>query len=67
MLEERGVSTGGKRLIGCDKHLFDFVYETIEHMLIDKGPVPCFLPKFHSDINPTDSVGATEEIYQGAL
>ena len=39
----------------------------IEHMLMDKGHVPFFMQNFHPELNPIESVGSTEEIYQGAL
>ena len=30
----------------------------IEHMLLEKGHVPCFLPKFHPELNPIERVWA---------
>ena len=63
VLEERGVSTAGKggdwmrKTLG--EHL-DFKTEKsmIEHMLIRKGHIPCFLPKFHPELNPIERVWA---------
>ena len=63
VLEERGVSTAGR---GADwmretlaKHS-DFRDEKsmIEHVLVEKGHVPCFLPKFHPELNPIERVWA---------
>ena len=68
--EESGVSTAEK---GADwmretlaKHS-DFRDEKsmIEHSLIEKGHVPCFLPKFHPEINPIQRVWA--QLHQGTL
>ena len=28
----------------------------IEHMLIQKGHIPCFLPEFHPELNPIERV-----------
>ena len=54
VLEEHGVSTAGKSA--------DWMHETlakhsdyredrslIEHMLIERAHIPCFLPKFHPE------------------
>ena len=63
VLEERGISTLGK---GADwmretlaKHA-DFRDEKsmIERMLVERGHIPCFLPKFHPELNPIERVWA---------
>ena len=63
VLEERGVSTVGKTADWMRQTLAehsDFKDEKsmIEHMLMDKGHVPCFLPKFHPELNPIERVWA---------
>ena len=39
---------------------FDFKNEKnmIEHLLIQNGHIPCFLPKFHPELNPIERVWA---------
>ena len=63
VLEERGVSTEGKGGDWMCKRLAefdDFMNEKsmIERMLIEKGNIPCFLPKFHPELNPIERVWA---------
>ena len=63
VLEERGVSTVGKMADWMRQTLAehsDFKDEKsmIEHMLMDKGHVPCFLPKFHPELNRIERVWA---------
>ena len=63
VLEERGVSTAGKTADWMHETLgqhSDFRDEKsmIEHMLIEKGHIPCFLPKFHPELNPIERVWA---------
>ena len=63
VLEERGASTMGKTADWMRQTLAehsDFKDEKsmIEHMLMDKGHVPCFLPKFHPELNPIERVWA---------
>ena len=33
----------------------------IERMLLEKGHIPCFLPKFHTELNPIESSSDTLE------
>ena len=71
VLEEHGVSTEGKKA--------DWMWETlvkhsdfrdeksmIERMLIERGHVPCFLPKFHPELNPIERVWAQLKRYTKA-
>ena len=56
-LEERGISTAGKNADWMRETLAehsDFRYEKsmVECMLIDRVHIPCFLPKFHPELNP---------------
>ena len=71
VLEERGVSTVGK---GADwmretlpKHS-DFRDEKsmIEGMLVERAHIPCFLPKFHPELNPIERVWAQLKRYTKA-
>ena len=39
----------------------------IEHLLIENGHVPCFLPKCHPDLNPIESVGSIKALHQSTL
>ena len=63
VLEERGVSTVGKtgewmrRMLGQHSDFRD-EKSMIEHMLLEKGHIPCFLPKFHPELNPIERVWA---------
>ena len=57
VLEERYVSTAGKTGDWMRQTLgqhSDFRNEKsmIERMLIEKAHIPCFLPKFHPELNP---------------
>ena len=68
VLEERGVSTTGKTGDWMRKTLgehSDFKDEKsmIERMLIEKGHIPCFLPKFHPELNPIERVWAQLKRY----
>ena len=63
VLEERGISTLGK---GADwmretlaEHA-DFRDEKsmIKRMLVERAHIPCFLPKFHPELNPIERVRA---------
>ena len=47
---------------------FDFRDETsmVERMLIDKAHIPCFLPKFHPELNPIERVWAQLKRYTRA-
>ena len=68
VLEERGVATEGRNGEWMRKMLGefdDFKNETsmIEHMLIEKGHIPCFLPKFHPELNPIERVWAQLKRY----
>ena len=63
VLEERGVSTVGKTAEWMRKTLgehSDFRDEKsmMELMHIEKGHIPCFLPKFHAELNPIERVWA---------
>lgn len=63
VLEERGVSTVGMKADQMQKVLAghpDFKGERnmIERLLIGKGHIPCFLPKFHPELNPIERVWA---------
>ena len=63
VLEERGVSTVGKNGDWMRETLAkhsDFKEEKsmIKHMLVERGHIPCFLPKFHPELNPIERVWA---------
>ena len=63
VLEERGESTEGKNADWMHETLSghsDFKHERnmIEHLLIWNGHIPCFLPKFHPELNPIERVWA---------
>ena len=63
VLEERGVSTVEKTAAWMQQTLaehFDFKDKKsmIEHTLIDKGHIPCFLTKFHPELHPIGRVWA---------
>ena len=63
VLEEHGNSTAGKNGDWMRATLAshsDFKHEKcmIEHLLIDKGHIPMFLPKFHPELNPIERVWA---------
>ena len=63
VLEERGVSTEGKGGDWMRKQLAEFgdfmnKKSMIERMLIEKGHIPCFLPKFHPELNPIERIWA---------
>lgn len=71
VLEERGVSTEGKKANWMRETLAkhsDFRDEKsmIERMLIERGHVPCFLPKFHPELNPIERVWAQLKRYTKA-
>ena len=71
VLEEREVSTAGKGADWMRETLAkysDFRDEKsmIEHLLIEKGHVPCFLPKFHPELNPIERVWAQLKRYTKA-
>ena len=61
VLEERGVSTAGKtgdwmrQTLGQHSDFRD-EKSMIEQMLIEKAHIPCFLPKFHPELNPIERV-----------
>ena len=38
----------------------------IKHLLVEKGHVPCFLPKFHPELNPIERVWAQLKRYTKA-
>ena len=71
VLEERGVATEGRNgewmrnMLG---EFDDFKNETsmIERMLIEKGHIPCFLPKVHPELNPIERVWARLKRYTRA-
>ena len=71
VLEERGVSTVGMNADEMrntlSKHS-DFRDEKsmVERMLIEKGHIPCFLPKFHPELNPIERVWAQLKRYTKA-
>ena len=72
VLEECGVSTAGRKADWMRETLdkySDFRDEKcmIEHIVIGKGHVPCFLPKFHPELNPIESVGSVKALYQSTL
>ena len=52
VLEERGISTAAKTGDFRDEK------SMIERMLTERGHVPCFLPKFHPELNPIERVWA---------
>ena len=63
VLEERGVSTVGKtaewmRTTLAEHSDFRDEKSMVERMLIEKGHIPCFLPKFHPELNPIERVWA---------
>ena len=63
VFEERGVSTIGMNADQMRETIaghFDFKNEKnmIEHLLIHNGHIPCFLPKFHPELNPIERVWA---------
>jgi transposase len=63
VLEERGMSTVGKSADWMRKSLgehSDFKNEKsmVERMLVEKGHIPCFLPKFHPELKPIERVWA---------
>ena len=68
VLEERGVSTVGK---GADwmretlaKHSgFRDEKSMIERMLVERAHIPCFLLKFHPELNPNERVWAQLKRY----
>ena len=71
VLEERGISTAGKNADWMRETLAehsDFRDEKsmVERMLIDKAHIPCFLPKFHSELKPIERVWAQLKRYTRA-
>ena len=63
VLKERGISTAGKtgdwmRKTLCKHSDFRDEKSMIEHMLIEKSHILCFLPKFHPELNPIERVWA---------
>ena len=63
VLEERGVSTAGKNADWMRKELAshpDFKNEKnmVERLLVEKGHICVFLPKFHPELNPIERVWA---------
>ena len=60
VLEERGLSTDRKNewMKATQNHDFKFEKSEIEKFLTAKGHIPTFLPKFHPEINPNESVWA---------
>jgi transposase len=71
VLEERGISTVGKSADWMRQTLgehSDFKGEKsmIERMLIQKAHIPCFLPKFHPELNPIERVWAQLKRYTKA-
>ena len=68
VLEKCGVSTAGRGADWMREMLAihsDFRDEK-KHVLIEKGHVPCFLPKFHPELNPIERVWAQLERYTKA-
>jgi len=70
-LEERGISTAGKEADWMHEALakhadFRDKKSMIEHMLVSKAHVPCFLPKFHPELNPIERVWAELKRYTKA-
>ena len=63
VLEERGISTAAKtgdwmrKILGSHSDFRD-EKSMIERMLTERGHVPCFLPKFHPELNPIERVWA---------
>ena len=71
VLKERGISTAGKTAKWMRETLAkhsDFRDEKsmIEHILIDSAYIPCFLPKFHPELNPIERVWAQLKRYTRA-
>ena len=67
VLEERGVSTAGKSADWMRKTLgeqsdFKNKKSMVERTLVQKGYIPCFLPKFHPELNPIERVWAQRYI-----
>ena len=59
VMKERGISTAGKTADWMPETLTkhsDFRDEKsmIEHMVINRAHIPCFLPKFHPELNPIE-------------
>ena len=68
VLEERGIGTKGKKKEEMQTILAshaDFRNEKrrIEQLLIEKGHIPIFLPKYHPELNPTERVLAQLKRY----
>ena len=71
VLEERGILTDGMnadtmRATLANHADFKFEKNMIEHCLMEKGHVPCFLPKFHPELNPIERVWAQLKRYTKA-
>ena len=71
VLEERGISTAGKTADWMCETLaknsnFRDEKNMIEHMLMNRAHIPCFLPKFHPELNPIERVWAQLKRYTRA-
>ena len=71
VLEERGISTIGKNAGWMRETLAahpDFRDEKclVAHLLVNKGHIPVFLPKFHPELNPIERVWAHLKRYTRA-
>ena len=71
VLEERGVCTEGKKADWMRETLakhsnFRDEKSMIVRMLIERGHVPCFLSKFHPELNPFERVWAQLKHYTKA-
>ena len=71
VLKERGVETTGmtaEKLRATLASMEDFKLEKslIEHFLIKRGHVPAFVPKFHPELNPIETVWAQLKRYTKA-
>lgn len=68
VLAERQIDTTGKNLAWMRETIsqhYDFKYERseIEKLLLRKGHIPTFLPKFHPELNPIERVWAQLKRY----
>ena len=67
VLEEYGASTEKKadwmRETLAKHSNFRDEKSMIERMLIERGHIPCFLPKFHPELNPIERVWAQLKRY----
>ena len=65
VLEERGVSTAGKNSDCMRKELASHadLKNMVERILVEKGHICVFLPKFHPELNPIERVWAQLKRY----